>query len=596
MQDKSWQGLKMTKIKSSDVDKVFIPTDEIPWPVYLFDLPRANTINNILNTSSSFYVYVKSNTVNTNPKVWQPKPDPNIQKETLKFTEESSSGFIKMTLNSPQYGFGSELYANVVASIALQNGNKLAMAGNKGVKDFIPSANAPFVPKIDTFSAIYNASVTYKLDGSEGDYPFQYFIYAPFSNYTFFDSVTANKTETNAFNAEIIGSSESNAIKGFPLYPSFNYNGALFIELDNLICNSTLNLYFELARNSTALTDQNGIAYYYLSDSGWKDVQPLSDQTSQFRTSGIIEIPIPADCNNNNTIMPGNKNWISIAATGNLESFSKTIFMQTNGFSVKRTGTTFLTDTQSPQIEANAITKPEIKIPEIGTIIQPFASFGGKAAENKIDRNKRVSNTIKTKNRASSSSDYYTLIAEKFDTVYYSKVVTKKSDNTTNVYMVKKIASDNDSNAFIPLVTNSLELQVQKFLSANSSPFVSLKVANFKLEYVCINITIQLAPNYQMTLVTKNVNHALKKYLSPWISNSPSEIEIGKPLIDAKVSTFVQNIPGVLTVEKVTFTSYYINPISGLQTVLKTEKESLMAFGPATLLVSAPNHNITYLT
>jgi hypothetical protein len=599
MQEKSWQGLKMTKITSSQIDKVFVPADPIPKPVYLFDLTTGDPSQSILNTSSSYYVYYKPeaslNTIATQaiPKVW--KPDPNIQKETLKFTEESSSGFIKMTLSSPEYGFGSELYANVVASIALQNGNKLAMAKDKEVADFIEAANIPFAPKIQTFSAIYKASATYKLDGTAGDYPLQYFIYNLLSNYTMFDSSTADVTNTNTFATGIIGNYESDAVKGFPLYPSFDHNGALFIELDNLICNSTLNLYFELARNSTALTNQNSIMYYYLSNSGWKNIQPLSDQTNQFRCSGIIELPIPKDCNNDNTILPGTKNWISIAAIGNLTSFSKTTFMQTNGFSVQRTGTTFLTDSQIPNIEAGIITKPEIKIPEIGTILQPFASFGGKAAEDKIDRNKRVSNSIKTKNRASTLTDYYTLIAQKFDSVYYSKVVHKKSDNSTNVYLVKKITSDNDSNAFIPLVTNSLEIQVINFLKANSSPFINLNVSNFNLEYVCINITIQVDINYQVTLVEKNVNLALKKYLSPWISNCPSQIEIGQPLIDAKVSTFVQNIKGVLSVEKVSFSSYYINPVTGLQTVLKSEKKTLSPYGPATLLVSVPNHNISQL-
>ncbi|MCM0668904.1 baseplate J/gp47 family protein [Flavobacterium tyrosinilyticum] len=587
MQDKSWQGIKMTKIARIKDDQVFIPTDEVPQPVNLFDTLSVVPVNNVLSTSNSDYIYAKSSSTKTDDKAW--KPNPNIQKEPLKYSEESTSGFIKMTLNSPQYGFGSELYANVVASIALQNGYKVAHKQD----DFIPAANIPFVPKIQTFSAQYDASVTYNLDGTAGDYPLQYFIYAPFSNYTVFDSETADKTETNVFNTEIIGSSENDAAKGFPLYPSFDHNGALFIELDNLICNSTLNFYFELARNSTALTDQNEIMYYYLSDSGWTNIKPLSDQTNQFRCSGIVEIPIPADCNNNSSIMPGNKNWISIAAVGNLKSFSKTTFMQTNGFIVQRTGTMFLTDTQSPQIAANAITKTEIKIPEIGTIIQPFASFGGKAAEDKIDRNKRVSNSIKTKNRASTASDYYTLIAEKFDTVYYSKVVTDESNNITNVYLVKKIASDSDSNAFTPLVTNALEIEVQKFLSANSSPFTQQNVSNFDLEYVSINIKIQVDPNYQITLVTKNVNLALKKYLSPWIMNCPSEIEIGKPLIDAKVKTFVQNIKGVLTVEKVTFSSYNIDPITGLQTVLKSEQENLMPNDSMTLLVSAPHHNIS---
>lgn len=600
MQEKSWEGLKMTKIESSDVDKVLVPIDAIPKPVYLFDLGIGDPKKPILSESSSYYVYCKpdpalnANTTEdqTVPKTWQ--PDPNIQKEALKYTEASSSGFIKMTLSSPDYGFGSEIYANVVASIALQNGDKIARAGRKEVKDFLASANVPFAPKIKSFSAIYTANVTYKLDGTEGDYPLQYFIYSPFLNYIVFDSTAIDQTDNKVYNTAIMGSSSSDLKQGLPLYPTCNYDGNLFIELDNLICNSTLNLYFELARNSTALTTYNHIQCYYLSDSGWKSVEPISDGTNDFRCSGIIEIPIPEDCNNNETMMPGTNNWISIVAIGNIDSFSKTIFMQTNGFSTERTGTTFLTDTQSPQIAANVITKPEIKIPEIGTIIQPFASFGGKAAEDKTDRNKRVSNSIKTKKRASTPTDYYTLIAEKFDTVYYSKVVTKKSDNSTNVYLVKKAASDTDPSAFVPLVTNSLEIEVRKFLNANSSPFTNLKVSNFNLEYVCINATFSIKSGYQKTPLSNTLNLALKEYLSPWISNCPSQIEIGQPLINAKVSSFIQNIEGIAAVDSVTFSTYYINSKTGLQTTLKSNKKTLMPYGPTALLVSAPNHNFIF--
>ncbi|WP_316632409.1 hypothetical protein [uncultured Flavobacterium sp.] len=600
MQEKSWQGLRMTKIKNNKNNSHFVPADTTLPPVYLFDLDPGDPKKPVLNTSSSYYVYSKVNPAqNTNTaeaqtvsKTWQ--PDPNIQKEVLKFTETSSSGFIKMTLSSPDYGFGSELYANVVASIALQNGNKITMAKDKEVTDFLAAANVPFAPKIQTFSATYTASVTYRLDGKAEDYPLQYFIYSPFSNYTVFDSAKIKEKHTKPLNTAIAGMYTAKNENGLLLYPPFDYSGALFIELDNLICNSTLNLYFELARNSTSLSIENTLQYYYLSDSGWNSIQALSDETSQFRCSGIIELPIPKDCNNNKTIMPGTNNWISIAVTGKPESFSKTVFLQTNGFTVQRTGTTFLSDTQTPQIEASIITKPEGKIPEIGTIIQPFPSFGGKAAENKTDRNKRVSNSIKTKNRASTPADYYTLIAEKFDSVYYSKVVTKKSDNSTNVYLVKKIATDNDTNAFIPLVTNSLEIQVKKFLNANSSPFVNLQVSNFNLEYVIITATISVKSGYEITLIRKNVNNALKVYLSPWIANCPAQIAIDKPLINAKVSTFIQNIEGVATVESVSFTTYFFDPATGEKTYIKTKKDTVKPYGQSTLLISAPDHNIIF--
>ncbi|MBS7231622.1 hypothetical protein KHA90_11360 [Flavobacterium psychroterrae] len=592
MQGKSWQGLTMTKIENTANDSVFVPTSEVSSPVYLFGQEKPDPKQPILSTSSSLYIYYKTNTsqIATIPFL----ADPNIQKEPLKFTDTSSSGFLKMTLSGCEYGFGSELYPNVVANIALQNGNKLAMAKDKEVTDFVASANLPFAPKIKTFTGTYSASVTYKLDGTNPDYPFQYFLYSPFSTYSLFDSITIDSTAT-VINTTITGVSATSITTGFPLYPSFNYTGALFIELTNLICNSSINLYFELARNTTAITTEDSVQYYYLTKNGWNEIKPLSDETDQFRCSGIIALPIPADCGNNAMFMPGTNNWIAVTVTGKPESYSKTTFLQANGFSVERTGTAFLSNTEKPEIAATTITKPETKISQIATIIQPFASFGGKAAENKTDRNRRVSNSIKTKNRASSPADYFTLIAENFNDVYYSKVVTKNSDNSCNVYLVKK-AKENDANAFIPLVDNSLEIKVEQFLKQNSSPFINLNVNNFNLEYVCIATKISIKSGYQETLIQKNVNLALKLYLSPWITDCPSQIEIDKPLTNAKVSSFIQNIEGVATVENVYFSSYYINSTTGLQTSLKQNKETLKPHGPITLLVSSPNHDITFLS
>jgi hypothetical protein len=594
LEQKSWNGIKMTKIESDQVEIVFVSVDDSPQPVYLFDPAPDNPNPDFLNTSSSYYLYSNpdcAGTTITNVETWE--PDPDIQKENLTFTEESSSGFIKMTLSGPEYGFGSELYANVVASIALQNGSKIA-AEKSETKDFLPFANVPFAPKIQTLSANYSASVTYKLDGTEGDYPLQYFIYTPFSDYIVFDSSTVDQTDNQGFNTAITGISSTSLQQGFPLYPSCDGEGNLFLELENLICSTTLNLYFELTRNSTDQSTFNQLQYYYLSNSGWKKAELISDGTNDFNCSGVIEISIPEDCGNNGTMMPGDNHWLCISAIGNMASFSKTILMQTNGFTVERTGTAFLKDGQSPQIAANTIVKPELKIPEIATVIQPFPSFGGKAAENKSDRNKRVSTSIKTKNRASSPGDYYTLIAEKFDTVYYSKVVIKKNDNSINVYLVKKVASGTDSGAFMPLVTNCLENRVKSFLKTLMSPFSNLKVSNFNLEYICVNATISIKSGYQKTAVSSTVNLALKQYLSPWITNYPAQIEIGQPLINAKVSGFIQNIEGIETVENITFSTYYINPLTGAATPLKANKKTLLPYGPTTLLVSAATHNFIF--
>lgn len=602
LQEKKWSNLTMTKTGKPAVmptvaedQPVFVPAEEIVTPLYLFD-PAAGDPNVPFNSScSSYYKYNYTDplTSGTTEETSTTKllADPDIQNQPFKFTDASSSGFIKMVLSGNEYGFGSEIYPNVVANVALQNGNIFNKSKGEAISNFIVPANLPFAPKIKTFSAAYKASVTYQLNGAAGDYPLQYFIYTPFKNYQLFESTDTDATLTNT---SIVGTPQTDLTAGFPLYPSFGYSGALFVELEQLIPNSSLNLYFELARNATTITPGDSVSYFYLNNSGWKEIKALSDQTNQFKCSGIIALPVPADCTNNGAFMPGTNNWLSIVVSGKLNTYSNTTFLQTNGFRTERTGTTFLTDTQTPQIAAGTITKPQTVIPQIATFVQPFASFGGKAAENKTNKNQRVSTSIKTKKRVVTPGDYYTLIAEKFDTIYYSKVVNKKSDNSSTVYVVRKITDAGDTSAYLPLVTNCLESDIQKFIKDNTSPFTAVNVSNFNLEYVSITARIVLKSGYQETLIQNTVNLALKQYLSPWITAYPAQIEINQPLIDAKVNTFIRNMEGVESVDTISFTSYTIDPVTGVKTTIKSAKTKLQPYGPATLLVSADQHHITF--
>jgi hypothetical protein len=595
LQEKSWQEFKMSKSEKPDPNEIFTKVSSNTDPILLFDIKKDDSAKAFIDDSCSYFKYDKDTLSEESvPKDNTITPDPSIQNKPLKFDNTVTSGYIKMTLTGPAYGFGSEIYPKIVTDIALQNANSLAMAQGWEDAEFIPAANLPFAPKIKKFTVDYTASITYKLDGTTGNYPLQYFLYSPFTSYKIFDNSIFYETNTTSINTAIVGSSLTDTKDGLPLYSSFGYTGALFIELDHLISNSTLNLYFHLARNSVTTTPGDSVNYFYLSDSGWNEIHPLSDGTNQFKCSGIIELAIPSDCNNSKNFMPGINNWISIVVTGKLDTYSKTAFLQTNGFSIQRSGTSFLSDTINPQIISNTISKPQTVIPQIATFIQPFASFGGKAAENITNRNQRISNSLKTKNRAIDHHDYYTLIFQKYDDVYYSKVVNKKSQNSCNVYLVKKIETDSDPNAFVPLVTNCLESEIEQFLKENSSPFANINVTNFNLEYVCISAKIEVKSGYQTVLIQKNINRALNLYLSPWITSYTAQIEIDRPLIDSKVKTFIKNIEGVASVDNVSFSSYFINPETGIPVESQKNKTTLKAYDPTTLLVSAVNHDITF--
>ncbi|SEB37427.1 hypothetical protein SAMN04489761_0252 [Tenacibaculum sp. MAR_2009_124] len=93
------------------------------------------------------------------------KPNALLQQDNTPFSNLSSSGYLKMKLNEPQYGFGTDLYAQVVNAIALFNAEAIAKSYKKGKPvTIIQTPNIPYVLEGASFNGGYKASKTYYFD------------------------------------------------------------------------------------------------------------------------------------------------------------------------------------------------------------------------------------------------------------------------------------------------------------------------------------------------------------------------------------------------------------------------------------------------
>jgi len=522
-------------------------------------------------------------------------PDPSIQNTDLKFTDASTSGFVKMQLGGNKYGFGSGIYPNVVSYLAFENA-RILINDKKEDNIYIPlnkPANLPFAPKVTTLTMNYNASQAYTFNTTTGDYPIQCFLYAPFSNYLIYDS----SIESSYYNYIIaqpekpVPPSTIVQVSGVPLYQAFNYDGYLFLEIENLIQSNSINLYFELSRSTMDSSAGNTIGYYYLSTNGWNELPVIDDGTNNLSCSGIIKVTVPNDITNQAPIMSGNNYWFTIAVKNNASSFPEIVFLSVNGFEVQRTGNNYQSYTVAPKLLSNAITKTQASVPQITNIIQPFPSSGGKAAENQLMMNQRVSNRIKTKDRAITSEDYYRLTQQEFPDVYYSKTVFN-TDNTTKQYVVKGYESATDPGAFIPLLGECTIGKIQTFLNKRTSAFTQIAVSNFHPQYVLITATISLSLGYGQAGVKKAVNDALNVFLSPWISSSSKQIVIDRPVSDIQVIAFIKSVEGVEEVEVVSFKTWAFDDPNGQNTA--PDEDELKPFSSASLFVSNMDHIIKF--
>lgn len=499
--------------------------------------------------------------------------DASLQLTPLQFTDASTNGFIRMNLTGPEFGFGTPIYGNVVTYLALQNAKILAemIKDPEKEKKFLPVANIPFVPKVKTFTASYTATHTYRFDYGQQEYPVQCYTYTPFKTYMVYDNTMDNEQYSDHINIGM--SSERKAPVGVPMFVPFEYSGVLFLEVENLVSDHPLNIYVELAPKY-GVVPTTAPKWFYLGKDGWHVMQVLTDGTNGFSCPGIVKVNVPATITHKPLVMPDGKYWISAAVTNPVDAYAETFFMTTNGIMAIRTGTDFLTEATTPVINSSTIQKPLYAIPEILEFVQPFPSFGGRGAENATDMNVRVSKRLKTKDRAVTRSDYFSIIRQEFPEIFYSKTSYDALTNTINTYLVPLYQNRLEPNAFTPVLSACSIGKIKKYLEEKAADFAGQQPGNFDFLYVQVHLSVTISTGYEAYGIKQKIIDALNVFMSPWIKANSPQLAIDTGITSAQVQAFVRTLQGVRDVTRVSFSSY-TKDSKGKKTPVKSDPQKV---------------------
>ncbi len=210
--------------------------------------------------------------------------------------------------------------------------------------------------------------------------------------------------------------------------------GLLYIGLENLKPLQTVTLLFQFAQGSEKNTDNDSpsINWSYLSNNEWKpfnDINIISDGTYGFQTTGIVKIEVPADATNNNTIVTPGLHWFRTSVTENSDRIPKLIDVVAQAVVAK------FDDRDNDQthfecpLRAESIGKLVVGKAEVKSVMQPFASWNGKAKEAGKGFYTRVSERLRHKARAVNSWDYEHLVLNRFPSIYKVKAITHTDPN-----------------------------------------------------------------------------------------------------------------------------------------------------------------------
>jgi len=345
----------------------------------------------------------------------------------------------------------------------------------------------------------------------------------------------------------------------------------------------------------------------YLRNNEWialKNDYIISDSTYGMQPTGIVEIAIPPDITNRNTIFdePG-LFWLCALVTKDLQAFPN--LMDTNAQAV---AVTFENNNSNDPLHlafplpSQKITKLAQVSPGIKTVRQPEASFNGKVEEAEPEFYARVSERLRHKSRAVNNWDYERLILEHFPFIYKVKCLNNYylgqfvPGHVTVVPIVNlKNKSTDDFHAELPSASYLELRQIEEYVNERSSVFAKVHAINPQADYVKINCKVKFKPGLDKGYYLQKLNEDLIKFLTPWAGESDT------PSFSAKIysSSIISFIDKRVYVDYVADLSMNQFTISDDGTINYSRLENQMISLTETqittahsILVSAREHNI----
>lgn len=504
----------------------------------------------------------------------------NVQTKSANFSAAAKNDFIRITLKRD---FLHRIFPQLYA---------VAMTVQGGV---IPKE--PYTPEIASLTIDYTAYTENEVNDLGN---------STVSNITRLNNYTQRNIQF--FHETIFGQAEqhiflkdqfprlSKKIRAMATAPAL---ADLYIGLEDAPTDSVLSLLFQVAEGSEnpvapAMTETLHPEWYFLSGNEWLPLdykQIISDDTNYFLRSGIVRLLLPPAATDNNTLLNQGLRWLRIALPAGLSIDSVSKFINVHA----QAGQAVFFDQKNNDFQLESglppgtIKKLVNRIPQIKTVTQPYASFGGQPRETDTAFRQRVSERLRHKHRAVTIWDYERLVLAKFPYIYKVRCLNHTNDTlevapgSVRIVVIPDIRNQNSFDPFEPRVSANKLSEVKDYLIKLHSLHVDLQVENPNYERIKFDFKVAFFPGFDKNEYTLRLNTDLIKYLSPWAFDQQAEISLGGSIHKSKAIQFIEELPYVDYIAD--FRMYFDGNVAN--------PDVLQASNSRSILVSVKNHQIS---
>lgn len=437
---------------------------------------------------------------------------PTGRKANFQYNNRSRSGFVRIQLAQPWYGFGHRQYPMLLVDSLAQKIKK---------KNREVTINEPYTPLIESITLNYQSSETIQLR----------------------KDLLQDQNQRGAFYhihpfgvQRAQGKKQSQPDRNGFLLPRIEGQGSLYLGLQGNPKNKQISLFFDLAEDGElSLDGDSDLQWSFLADDEWRVVDPLnkiSDTTEGFLNSGVINLLIPKDINLNYCQMPAGYYWIKVSCFKNAARFASLKSIHCNTIKVARH---FNGDPSSVEsIPQGSIQQARSYLPGVKSIKQWIASkpdlglprhdVASAPTEINAQQVTRLGERLKHKQRAITPWDYERLILEEFPELEAVKCFPNRVYNELHqskpgrvlIAVVPKADKLEMILQKVPTVNGPLLRKIVLFVTRLMPSQVSVEVKNPLVDRIKIHCSIKLAAGISQGYAINHLNQALNQYICPW--------------------------------------------------------------------------------
>lgn len=382
------------------------------------------------------------------------------------------------------------------------------------------------------------------------------------------------------------------------LLPRYLHRGELIVGVEGIRAGDNVSLLLQVAEGSADPDLQReAIEWFVLCDNYWKvlnEEELTTDTTNQLLRSGIVTATIPREATTVNSILPSGPVWLKAAVgpAANVGAVPQLIDVRANAIEVR-----FVDQGNDPlhlatALPAGTIAKLKSVVGAIKSVVQPYASFGGRMREQTDAFRTRVAERLRHKDRAVTVWDYERLVLEAFPSIHKVKAINHAMPGNwlapghVTVITVPDLGNRNAVNPLKPRVDASTLAEIEAYLTDRSGAQVKLHVRNPRYRRVRLAFSVAFRPGFGFNFYSGQLQQRLREVLSPWAFTETADIEFGGTIHKSVLIDFVDELPYVDFITDVRLVSF-VDDADNLVDTMQVQPET-----PDEILVSADQHTI----